>query len=714
MMRQHVITSGHNQPIKSIFFISVLLLLLGASQAQVESYSTEGAWPGLRAARFVYFIENQGQLDRQVSHYLQGRDKTLYFTASGVTLALTGAIPTADAAERWVIKLDFVGGSARPVGQAPTETMVSYFLGPRDRWHTGLPTYARLVYPGLWPGIDLVYALQDNQLKYQFSIQPGADPAHIRLAYRGATSVRLSAAGQLEVSTPAGSFHDAAPYAYQVINGRRVPVSAVYELATPTTDGTYEYSFRLGGYDPALPLVLDPAFILYAGFIGGSQRDNGYSVALDPDGYAYVTGETHSIEDFPAVVGPDLSHNGGPYNGDAFIAKVRADGTGLVYAGFIGGTGEDYGYGVAVDADGYAYVTGQTASDNFPATPGAYDPTYNGGWDAFVAKVEADGTGLVYATYIGDALSPTASESGEDVAVDGDGQAYVLINTNLGPFSGDDTLVFKLNAAGSALNYEEFIGGSGDDSGDSLAVDADGYAYVTGETNSSDFPATLGAYDPSYNGGGDAFVAKVDADGTGLAYATYIGSVVSPTTIDSGAGIAVDEVGSAYVLVNTSSGPFGGYDTSVVKLNAAGSATNYVKYIGGSGTDFGSDLALDDQGQAYITGNTTSSTDFPTTNWPPQSYNAPQEAFAAQVSADGAGLVYAGFIAGSGTGSAGIAVDGQGNAYVTGTNWRGEDFPAVIGPDVTANGERDAFVVKISPLVYRTYLPLIIKSAAGG
>jgi hypothetical protein len=625
-----------------------------------------------------------------------------------VTLALTGAIPTADAVERWVVKLDFVGGSARPVGQAQTETVVSYFLGPRDRWHTGLPTYAWLVYPDLWPGIDLVYTVQDNQLKYHFSIQPGADPAHIRLAYRGATSVRLSATGQLEVSTPAGSFHDAAPYAYQVINGRHVPVTAAYTLATPTADGSYEYSFQLGAYDPTRPLVLDPAYILYAGFIGGSQRDNGYSVAVDADGYAYVTGETHSIADFPAVIGPDLVHNGGPYNGDAFIAKVKADGTGLVYAGFIGGAGEDYGYGVAVDADGYAYVTGQTASDNFPATPGAYDPTHNGGWDAFVAKVEADGTGLVYATYIGDVLVPTATESGEDVAVDGDGGAYVLINTNFGPFGGDDTVVVKLSAAGSALNSVEFIGGSGDDDGDSLAVDAEGYAYVTGETTSNNFPATPGAYDTSYNGGGDAFVAKVDADGTGLVYATYIGNVVSPTTIDSGAGIAVDEVGSAYVLVNTSFGPFGGYDTSVVKLNVAGSALDYVKYIGGSGTDFGSDLALDDQGQACITGNTTSSTDFPTTNWPPRSYDAPQEAFAAQVMADGTGLVYAGFIAGSGTGSAGIAVDGQGNAYVTGTNWRGEDFPAVIGPDVTANGERDAFVVKVSPLLYPTYLPLIL------
>jgi hypothetical protein len=610
--------------------------------------------------------------------------------------------------ERWVVKLDFLGGSAQPLGQAPTETVVSYFQGSRDRWQVGLPTYARLIYPDLWSGIDLVYEVQDSQLKYHFIIQPGTDPAHIRLAYRGATAVRLSTAGQLEVFTPAGSFHDAVPYAYQIVNERQVPVNVTYSPITEAADRTYEYGFRLGEYDPTRPLVLDPAVIVYAGFIGGSQRDNGYSIAVDADGYAYVTGETHSVADFPAVVGPDLTHNGGPYNGDAFIAKVRADGTGLVYAGFIGGTGEDYGYGVAVDGNGFAYVTGNTSSNNFPWTPGAYDTTYNGGGDAFVAKVKADGTGLVYATYIGDVVSPTTADTGKDIAVDASGNVYVLVNTSFGPFGGRDTSVVKVNAAGSALVYVEYIGGSnGDDDGNSLAVDSSGFAYVTGNTSSNDFPATLGAYDTSYNGGGDAFVAKVRANGTGLVYATYIGDVVSPTTIDSGTGIAVDDGGNAYVLVNTSFGPFGGYDTSVVKVNAAGSALAYIVYIGGSGTEFGNDLALDGQGRVYLTGQTTSSSDFPMTNWPPTSYDAPQEAFIARVEADGSGLGYAGFLTGGGSSGAGIAVNSGGNAYVTGTNWYGNDFPAITGPDVSANGERDAFVVKVAPWVI--YLPLIIK-----
>ncbi len=706
MPRQHFIKSGCQQAVKLVFILGCLLLLLAASQAQAETrQAAEVTRPHLQATG-LYFIENRGQLDQQVEYYLQGRDKTLYFTPTGLTIVLTEAISDADTSERWVVKLDFLGGSARPIGQAPTETLVSYFRGPRDQWQVGLPTYAQLIYPDLWPGIDLVYTLQDSQLKYQFIIQPGTDPAHIRLAYRGTTAVRLSPAGQLEVSTPLGSFHDAVPYAYQLVNERQMPVNVAYSPITEATDRTYEYGFRLGEYDPTRPLVLDPAVIIYAGFIGGSQRDNGYSIAVDAAGYAYVTGETRSVADFPAVVGPDLSHNGGPYNGDAFIAKVKADGSGLVYAGFIGGTGEDYGYGIAVDTNGYAYVTGYTESSDFPSTSGAYDTSYNSGGDAFVAKVKADGTGLVYATYIGDTVSSSTSDSGADIAVDNVGNAYVLVNTSFGPSGGSDTSVVKLNVAGSASVYDWYIGGSSDEDGDSLTIDATGYAYVTGYTESSDFPATLGAYDPSYNGGRDAFVAKVKADGTGLVYATYIGDVVSPTTIDLGTGIAVDNVGNVYVLVNTSLGPFGGYDTSAVKLNVAGSALVYNLYIGGSSFDYGNDLALDNQGRVYLAGETTS-TNFPTTNWPPHSYHAPQEAFVARVEADGSGLMYAGFLTGEGSSSAGIALDGSNNAYVTGTNWNGDDFAALVGPDMSANGERDVFVMKVAPWV--VYLPLIIK-----
>lgn len=692
MLSPDFISTMSRQLTKLVCTFGILLLLSGGGPIRAEPDYAVPA--GLRQqVERLYFIENRGQLDRTVDYYLPGRDKTLYFTPTGVTIALT-----ADPA-RWVVKLDFVGGRAQPMGQAQTEAIVSYFRGPPQSWLPGLPTYNQIVYPDLWPGIDLVYNLHNNQLKYHFTIQPGANPAHIQLAYRGATAVTPNNSGQLEISTPAGNFFDAAPTAHQLIDGEQQPVTATYSPVVYSGDAA-AYGFNLGHYNPAQPLILDPAVTVYAGFIGGSQRENGYSIAVDGSGYAYVTGETRSTADFPATVGPDTSHNGGPYNGDAFIAKVAADGSGLIYAGFIGGTGEDYGYGVAVDGSGNAYITGKTESSDFPATAGAYDTSYNGGGDAFVAKVNAAGTALTYATYIGDVVNPTNVDTGQDIAVDSSGNAFVLVDLSFGPYGGTDTSVVKLNAAGSALSYVEYIGGSaGNDSGDSIAVDGSGNAYITGKTESNDFPATAGAYDTSYNGGGDAFVAKVNAAGSSLVYATYIGDTVNPANVDSGTGIAVDSSGNAYVAVNLSFGPYGGTDTSVAKLNAAGSTLTYVQYIGGSaGNDSGLDVAVDSQGRAYLVGE-TASTDFPVTNWQPTSYDAPQEAFLVRIKADGSGLDYAGFLTGGGSSAAGVAVDGSGNAYITGTNWHGNDFPATVGPDVTANGERDAFAIKVSAAV---------------
>ncbi|MBI4671596.1 MAG: SBBP repeat-containing protein [Chloroflexi bacterium] len=470
----------------------------------------------------LYFIANQGQMDAHVGYYVQGSDKTLYFASEGVTFALTDLTPQppslqgkgeedspprfgeglGERSERWIVKLDFIGAnSVRPIGQNQTDAIISYFKGAPDQWRSGLPTYSTIVYRDLWEGIDLMYSGTVNRLKYEFVVQPGTDPAAIRLGYRGAT-VQLNDAGQLEVSTPAGGFHDDAPVAYQEVDGQRVPVAVGYSLEDAAQWGADEsgadeprsYGFRVGMYDPTLPLVIDPAVLVYAGYIGGSGYDRGYGIAVDAAGNAYVTGYTHSTDaTFPVTIGPDLTHNG---DADVFVAKVKADGTGLVYAGYIGGSKPDKGYGIAVDAAGNAYVTGYTNSGDgtFPVIIGP-DLIYNGGYDdAFVAKVKADGTSLAYSGY---------------------------------------------------------IGGKSNEHGNAIAVTPSGTAYVTGYTNSSQatFPVTLGP-DLTYNGNGidpDAFVAKVMADGSQLMYAGYIGG----SSQDVGAGIAVDEHGYAYVTGET-------------------------------------------------------------------------------------------------------------------------------------------------------------------
>jgi hypothetical protein len=686
------------------------------------------------------FIENRGQLDSRVAYYVQGRDTSLYFAAEGMTLVQTeqrhaeesskGRLEKAsfgrdirqapEPASRWVVKLDFVGANPHPKITAGEKlpAVVSYFKGPKEDWKAGLSTYGSIVYSDLWPGIDLVYSGAANRLKYTFLVKPGADPARVRLAYRGVRGVKVNDAGQLEVETPAGLLQDDKPYAYQEVEGRRVEISARYSLDRASLGGPRAYRFELGSYDRSKPLVLDPAVFVYCGYMGGSGEDDGFAIAVDGSGSAYIAGITSSTEaTFPVTVGPDLTLNGFY---DAFVAKVNAAGTALVYAGYIGGSGLDVANGIAVDSSGNAYVTGRTESTEatFPVTVGP-DLTYNGGfYDAFVAKVNAAGTALVYCGYIGG----NDFDIGVRIAVDSSGNAYVAGSTysteatfpvTVGPDltynGGWDAFAAKVNVAGTALVYCGYIGGSGDDYGIGIAVDSSGNAYVTGRTKSTEatFPVTIGP-DLTYNGGAaDAFVAKVNAAGTALVYCGYIGG----SGDDYGAGMAVDSSGNAYVAGTTGSteatfpvtvGPDltyngGAEDAFVAKVNAAGTALVYCGYIGGSSDDEGEYIAVDSSGNAYVTGRTNSTeATFPVTVGPDLTYNGDLDAFVAKVNAGGTALVYCGYIGGSDRDIGyGIAVDSFGNAYVTGITLSTEaTFPVTVGPDLTYGG-LDAFVAKI-------------------
>jgi uncharacterized repeat protein (TIGR01451 family) len=664
------------------------------------------------------FIENRGQVDHRVNYYLQGAGSSLYFTSRGLTLSLGGKT------DRWVVQQRFLTGqTVEPQARDPLPGVVSYFKGSPEEWVTAIPTYAEVAYRDLWPGVDLVYSGDGTTLKYDLLLRPGADPSAIRMAYRGATGLEVTPAGRLRVSTGAGTFREDRPYAYQELAGRRVPVSASYVLGPRES-----YGFHIGDYDPTRPLVIDPVMFIYAGYIGGSGSDQGNAVAVDGGGNAYVAGNTNSSEaTFPASVGPDTTYNGGSgTGGDAFVAKVNPAGTGLVYAGYIGGSGTDEGFGVAVDDGGNAYVSGSTQSTEatFPATVGP-DTTHNGGgFDAFVAQVNPGGTGLVYAGYIGG--------SGEDrangVAVDDGGNAYVAGHTNsseatfpasVGPdttYNGgtftSDAFVAKINPAGTGLVYAGYIGGSSTDLGFGVDVDEGGNAYVVGETLSTEatFPATVGP-DTTHNRDFDGFLAKVNPGGTGLLYAGYIGGFGS----DAGYAVAVDGGGNAYVVGTTDSPPSqksGGFpvtvgpdttyngdvDAFVAKVNSAGTGFVHAGYIGGTSFDTGRGVAVDDAGNAYVAGQTFSTeATFPATGGPDTTYNGGADAFVAQVNPSGTELVYAGYIGGAHSDrGAGVAVDGAGNAYVTGLTGSTEaTFPATVGPDTTFNGFSDAFVAKV-------------------
>jgi uncharacterized repeat protein (TIGR01451 family) len=718
---------------------------------------------GLSAARNrfpLYFVENRGQVDPRAAYYIQGADKVLYFGSRSVTMVLSkpaerqsaqadlagvalGAAATDDGVapgsiSRAAVTLEFVGAdpTVKPVGEDLAKARFSYFKGPREDWAAGLQSYTRLVYADLWPGIDLIYTASVDRLKYTFVVKPGADPKRIKLRYRGAEAVSLNQDGKLLIRTAVEDFHDERPTAHQDVDGAVKDVSAEYILLNSESDAGYVYGFNVGAYDAAKVLVIDPAILVYAGFIGGTGDDRGNGMAVDSDGSAYITGETNSLQaSFPVAGGLDVGQNGGV---DAFVAKVDPSGTQLLYAGFIGGTGDDRGKSIAVDSFGNAYVTGETSSDqtSFPVTIGP-DLTYNGATDAFVAKINAAGTNLVYAGYIGGLNLDRAM----GIAVDSSNRAYVTgeaassgtsfpngagfgsLSTFDSSHNGElDAFVARVAANGGSLEYVGYIGGIGSDRGTSIAVDSLSRAYITGETNSSSasFPNGIGfagltSFDSSINGVSDAFVARVAADGQSLNYAGYIGG----SGADKGNGIVVDGDGSAYVTGETSSdatsfpggnglgalpGPGqvqkGGVDAFVAKIHATGNSLVYAGYIGGSADDRGNGIALMpgclSDCEVYIAGETSSTqTTFPVSDGPDLTHNGGVDAFIAKIESDGS-LGMAGYIGGTGDDRGkGIAVDVVGGVYLTGeTNSAQPAFPLKGALDSTQNLGVDAFVAK--------------------
>jgi len=719
------------------------------------------------------FVENTGQTDSRVRYYVQGRETTIYFTSKGLTFAVMGeegihttsdgrgrldaaADPVSLAVQaermnggRWTAKLDFVAANSgvEPAGLDRAMTVVSYFTGPKDHWKTGLSTYSSVIYRNLWPGIDLAYSGTPNRLKYEFVVKPGADPRRIRLAYRGA-QVGLTDDGRLDVKTPVASFQDDKPYSYQQVDGRCVEVETAYELGPMGRHDGRVYGFHIGQYDRSKPLVLDPAVVMYSGFIGGSKNDAAFHIAVDAAGNAYVAGMAASnpVEGFPATAGPNTTftpdRGSGPI-GDrrlgAFVAKVKADGSGFAYCGYIGGTGNQVATGIAVDSAGNAYVCGATdskPSQGFPVTVGP-KLTYGGGGftaggindsslgDGFIAKVNAAGTGLVYCGYIGG----EGDDFAYGVAVDSAGNAYITGETNskqtfplaVGPnltYGGGafDAFVAKVKPDGSGFVYCGYVGGAGKDRGYGIAVDSQGSAYLTGQTTSD--PASLhvavgpkltrSCPDASGNcADGDAFVAKVKPDGTGLNYLGYIGGAGN----DVGIAVAVDGAGNAYVTGITSSsessfpasgGPRltlnGPVDAFVAKVRADGTGLIYAGYFGGSGVDAGMGIALDPAGNAYVVGFTVSSDLAVTDGSTFKGGTNIGDAFVAKVKADGTGLLYAGYFGGSGEDAGlSIALDPTGNVYICGFTFSTEaSFPVTVGPVLTSKGLQEGFIAKLT------------------
>jgi hypothetical protein len=635
----------------------------------------------------IAFEPNRGNFLAHGSGY------SLSATSRGAVLALP----------KVAVRLQLVGGTtARTVGVDRLPGTVNYLTGnDPSHWRTGIPTYAGVQQRNVYPGIDLAYHGKQGRLEYDFLLAPGADPSAIGVRFAGAKRTILDR-GELVLSLPGGVLRQPKPIAYQQVGGKRKPVDVGYVLQGPNRVG-----LRVAAYDRARPLVIDPALV-YSTFIGGSNSESGWGIAVDGGGNAYVAGTTRESTDLPTTPGAFDTSADGFY--DAFITKLNATGTALVYSTYLGGSGNDNGFALALDAADNAYVTGDTNSTDFPTTPGAFETSPNGNRDAFVTKLNATGSALVYSTYLGG----DGDDEGRGITVDAAGSAYVTgdgggaaFPTTLGAFDttpdSNDGFVTKLDPAGSTLVYSTFLGGSESDGGSGIAVDATGSAYVIGSTQSADFPTTVGAHDTSLGGGTDEFVTKFDPTGSSLAYSTYLGG----SGEDDGRGIAVDGTGNAHVIglslstdYPTTAGAFdttpnGDFDAVVSDLNATGSALLYSTYLGGSAGDDGNAIALDATGNAYLTGRTMSA-DFPTTAGAyDTTLGGDADVWVGKLDPTGATLAYSTYLGSTGyEDGRGIAADAANAAYVTG---EADDttFPTTAGAFDTTNNGGDAFVSKL-------------------
>lgn len=636
-----------------------------------------------------------------------------------------------------VLRMRLIGANASAqitgVNQLPGK--VNYFIGnDPNKWRTNVANYSKVKYQNVYPGVDLVYYGNQRQLEYDFIVAPGADPSAIILDV-GAVSesskrghrdapLRIDPNGDLVVGISPGEARFHKPVIYQPAITKRRGTRDHRQRAL--IEGKFilqagnQVGFKVAPYDHSKPLVIDPV-LSYSTYLGGSSGDVAQAIAVDSSGNAYVTGFTSS-PDFPSVNPLQAADRALP-SPNVFVAKLSYDGSALVYSTYLGGSGlsapqynvyyGDYGYGIAVDSSGNAYVTGDTSSQDFP-TVDALEPTPH---NAFVAKLNPTGSALVYSTYLGG----SGFDHGYSIAADSSGDAYVTGATTSADFPtanplqatdhsahGYNAYVAKFNPAGSALVYSTFLGGSVNDFGRGIAVDSSDNVYVAGYTQSRDFPTANPIQAVNHaqylQAPSNAFIAKLNAVGSALVYSTYLGG----SNWDQGNCIAVDASGNAYVggyagstdfpTVNPFQArnrvpPASGEPTGfVAKLNNAGSALEYSTYLGGSVGDYVSGIGVDSSGNAYVTG-WTYSTDFPTVN-PLQT--SPHGVFAAKLNSSGSALVYSTYLGGSGPDMAfGIAVDSIGSAYVAGTTGS-TDFPTVNPLQASNHGGSDAFVAKIS------------------
>ncbi len=641
------------------------------------------------------FIENVGQIkDDTVKYYANTFAGNIYVTNKDIIYLSNAQNNTS-----WITKEIFLDGDLIPTGHEKSDAVVNYFKGNSDNWKSEIPTYNTVTLGNVWPLIQVDLKAHGNNIEKIFTIFPGANISDIKTKFDGITKLDVDENGSLVIDTEKGKTVFSKPVAYQIIDGQKNNIPVSY-----TTDEMI-YGFSVGKYNTNIPLVIDPliasTFIGASGaddgtdialdssgnvyitgstndvavdfpttvgaydttqsggtdvfvskfnsnlttlsastFIGGSSSDTGYSIALDSSGNVYITGSTNDgITDYPTTIGAYNQTHSGII--DVFVSKFNSNLTTLSASTLIGGSGNDYGYGITVDSNSTIYITGETnaATNNFPTTVGAYNTTHNsaiGTPDVFVSKFNSDLTSLNASTFIGG----NGGDAGEGISLDGSGNVYITghtdSSTTLYPTTGGaydttqngstDVFVSKFNSNLTTLSASTFIGGGSVDWGYDITLDSTDNVYVTGYTDDHPtvFPITVGAYDTTHNGSYDVFVSKFNGNLTSLFASTLIGG----SGFDYGYGITRDNSGNVYVTGRTADSAtdfpttVGAYnqthsgsdDVFVSKFNSNLTTLSASTLIGGSGQDYGNSITRDSSGNIYVTGIATLATiNLPTT-----------------------------------------------------------------------------------------------------
>ena len=745
--------------------VSTILLLMtlgvaiaGAAEAPGQHSSPSSGYR--YAALPLAFEQNRGQAPSNVKFLARGSGFAVFFTKYEAVMSLerSAAGPREQSStngfsrpgarhqevQKDVLRLRWLAANdaARIDGLKRENGRSNYLIGSKPQeWIRDVPAWSRVKYQDLYPGVDLVYYGNHRELEFDVDVAPDADLGAVRLQIvngdNQTANLRVDSGGELVVQTRAGDVRFHKPRVYQPggHSGKKF-LAARYVIAKGGQVG-----FAVSGYERSRPLVIDPV-LSYSTYLGGTDYNYATGIAVDGSGDTYITGYTSSV-DFPVSSGVQGVFAGGSCDTvvntapcfDAFVAKLNPQGTGLVYSTYLGGTGDDEGVSIAVDSSGQAYVAGFTDSTDFP-TAGPLQGSIGGGtcgtiayptpcYDAFVAKLTASGSNLVYSTYLGG----TGDDFASGIAADSNGNAYVggltsasdfpvtygTLQTSYGGGSFDG-FIAEINPTGSSLVYSTYLGGSQEDHVNGIALDSSGDAFLTGQTNSANFPVH-GGFQQKYTASScgsalsstpcfEAFVGELDPTGSALIYSSYLGG----SAASYGSDIALDSSGAAYVTGWTTSKDFpvmqGAYDTAwggtneafVAKIGAGGGAISYATYLGDIYPDQANAIAVDGNGNAWIAGYTYGGK-FPVASALQSASGGLYDAVVSEFDPTGSTLLFSTYLGGAGDDAANdLAIDSSGNVYVAGDTFS-SDFPVTPSAMTTGytGGSYDAWIARIGP-----------------